>query len=148
MHIADLERGCSEIISKEKTFVQEPDWSGLVSALDVNGDRMVDYNEFLTAAYNRNKLINSQNLKKAFEVLDRNKDGVISKDEVKQCFSGYISVASEETWAAMFNEVDENRDGEISYPEFESQMQKALDLNYYGKGMEKKLCSSGGSWVI
>jgi Ca2+-binding EF-hand superfamily protein len=148
LHIADLERGCSEIISKEKTFVQEPDWSGLVSALDVNGDRMVDYNEFLTAAYNRNKLINNQNLKKAFEVLDRNKDGVISKDELKQCFSGYISVASEETWAAMFNEVDENQDGAISYPEFESQMQKALDLNYFGKGMEKKLCSSGGSWVI
>ena len=134
------------IINRQKTFVQEPDWAGLVSALDVNGNHMVDYNEFLTAAYNRNKLLTGENLKKAFEVLDKNKDGAISKEELKQHFAGQNVVTSEETWQNMFDEVDTNKDGMISLEEFVSHMQKALDLNYYGKGIEYKLCSSGGSW--
>lgn len=41
---------------------QSSDWEELVEQLDINGDGRIDYQEFITAAVNRSKLINDQNL--------------------------------------------------------------------------------------
>ena len=37
---------------------QASDWEELVEQLDINGDGKIDYQEFITAAVNRSKLIN------------------------------------------------------------------------------------------
>ena len=54
----------------------------MISAVDSNGDGLIDYDEFMTAAANRAKLLNKENLKAAFKVLDANGDGKITPDEL------------------------------------------------------------------
>lgn len=96
----------------------EPDWNALIDALDVNSDNNIDYNEFVTAAYDRMSLLNKENLDKAFITLDLNGDGNIEVEELRAGFAGYMVVASDAGWQDMLNEVDTNGDGLISREEF------------------------------
>ena len=59
------------------------DWSDLIEQLDKNGDGKIDYGEFITAAVDRAKLINEQNLDMAFKLFDQDKNGKITVDELK-----------------------------------------------------------------
>ena len=85
---------------------REPDWHSLVSSIDVNRDSVIDYNEFITAAYDRVQLINRKNLEIAFETLDTSKDGALSLEELRAGFAGYMVVASDKEWTDMISEVD------------------------------------------
>jgi calcium-dependent protein kinase len=49
----------------------------------LDGDGMVDYHEFMTAAVDYNKLMTSENLKMAFDLFDINGDGKINISEFK-----------------------------------------------------------------
>ena len=65
---------------------QASDWEELVEHLDINGDGRIDYQEFITAAVNRVKLINDQNLATAFKMFDQDGNGQISTAELKRVF--------------------------------------------------------------
>ena len=54
--------------------------------MDINNDGQIDYSEFSTAALNRVRLLNEQNLRDAFKVLDSSGDGFISPDELQDAF--------------------------------------------------------------
>ena len=53
----------------------------------MNNDGHIDYDEFVIAAYDRVNLLSEENLKVAFSIIDSNKDGSISLEELKQTFS-------------------------------------------------------------
>ena len=55
--------------------------------MDYNGDGHISYQEFLSAACNKQKLINEKNLQAAFKILDDNSDGLIDKDEIAKRFT-------------------------------------------------------------
>ena len=57
---------------------QTSDWSELIDQLDTNGDGKIDYGEFITAAVNRQKLLNEQNIQTAFKIMDLDGSGEIS----------------------------------------------------------------------
>ena len=61
---------------------KNPDWDTVITSIDTNRDGVIDYDEFMTAASNRVKLLNDQNLRNAFEVLDSSGDGFISAVEL------------------------------------------------------------------
>lgn len=63
-------------------MAREPDWQSLVASIDVNKDTMIDYNEFITAASDKIKLLEKSNLKVAFESLDLNHDGYLQPEEL------------------------------------------------------------------
>lgn len=50
----------------------------MMKKADTNGDGNVDYSEFLTAAFDKVKLITEPNLEKAFKIFDKDGDGSIS----------------------------------------------------------------------
>ena len=51
----------------------------MVTCLDVDNDGLVGFDEFVTAASDRHRLIMGENnLKQAFEILDKDKNGAIS----------------------------------------------------------------------
>jgi len=104
--------------------------------LDVNHDGKVDFNEFMTAAYDRLSLMSQENLKKAFRILDLNGDGSITVEELRSGFAGYMEVASDKEWLDMMQEVDKNKDGIITFNEFKTKMMQVLELNYFGKGSQ------------
>ena len=55
----------------------------MVKAMDANGDGRIDYTEFITAAYNRECLLSSQNLEAAFKIFDADGNGSIDLEELK-----------------------------------------------------------------
>ena len=68
----------------------------MLKAADANGDGTIDYTEFLAAAFQKDLLLSSQNLRAAFELFDKDGDGSISKDELKEVFGdGHISKRGE-----------------------------------------------------
>ena len=57
-------------------------------------------------------------LKKAFEVMDANKDGVVTKDELKNLLKGLGEDVTDEVVDEMIKIADENGDGKIQFDEF------------------------------
>ena len=51
------------------SYGKDPDWKEVIKSIDANGDGKIDFDEFLTAAANRTKLLNKENLQYAFRNL-------------------------------------------------------------------------------
>ena len=60
------------------------DWTALIRDVDQNGDGRVSYEEFIAACYSRKGLLNDENLRLAFELLDANGDGKIEKQDLAE----------------------------------------------------------------
>ena len=95
------------------------DWHELVHQLDTNQDGKIDYGEFITAAVNRTRLLNEENLRIAFNLLDKDGNGQISKDELRAAFQGAAcqsgdTADDESLWNQIMAEVDQNNDEVIS----------------------------------
>ena len=60
----------------------------------------------------------TEELKKAFAVMDANKDGVVTKDELKTLLKGLGEEVTDEVVDEMIKIADENGDGKIQFEEF------------------------------
>lgn len=122
----ELSQNMSEIVSLFQ--MDEPDVVKIMQAADTDKNGYIDYSEFLTAAYDRQKLITEPNLKKAFALFDADGDGSITRDEIKKVFNGgAVAPKNEAVWEQIMTEVDVNRDGLISYDEFKNAMFDVLN---------------------
>lgn len=89
---------------------------------DVNGDDRLDYTEFVTAAFDKQKLLNKENLDRVFKMIDANNDGKISREELQSVFGTAQLEDGEATWLEIMEQVDTDKDGFISYEEFNEHM--------------------------
>lgn len=53
----------------------DQDWNEILESIDANGDGNIDFTEFISAAYNRQKLLNAENIEIAFNLFDLDGDG-------------------------------------------------------------------------
>ena len=110
----------------------EPNWQEILKSLDVNYDGALDFNEFISAATNRVILLNEDNLKKAFSILDSNDDGRISAKKLQERFAQGTHAASsnlnldDEFFENLLAECDNNQDGYIDFNEFKKTMTEML----------------------
>ena len=132
-------------LGKQSDF--EPDWEKVVTCLDVDNDGLVGFDEFVTAASDRHRLILGENhLKQAFEILDKDKTGAISLQNLKESFGFNSSHASlelrsaekvaESTWDdidKLFKEIDKNGDGAIDFEEFNAHMVELIRKGGYDR---------------
>ncbi len=81
--------------------------------------------EFLVASTNKKRLLSKENLKKAFQLFDKDGSGYVSPEEVKAIL-GMGKKFSEKVWEQIVEQVDKNKDGQISFEEFEQMMNKFL----------------------
>lgn len=65
--------------------------------MDMDNNGTIDYNEFLTAAYNKEQLLCDENLVQAFKKIDSNNDGYITQKSIKKAF-GIDKQEIEEFW--------------------------------------------------
>ena len=99
----------------------------MMKACDLNGDGKIDYTEFIAAAYEKSLLLSSQNLRSAFDMLDEDGDGTLTKDELKKVFGGgHVSEKGEQIWDELIASVDQDSDGMVTYAEFEAGMKSML----------------------
>ena len=72
-----LQKSKSNILPKDQKFDE------LFKQCDLDGDGKIDYHEFLVASFNHKAVLTEENLQKAFNLFDVNKDGSIEIDELK-----------------------------------------------------------------
>jgi calcium-dependent protein kinase len=67
--------------------------------------------EFLLATVNHKKLLSNERLSQVFKMFDKDGNGSISRQEIKEFFS--MQDTSEDFVHDLIKEVDENGDGEV-----------------------------------
>ena len=84
--------------------------------IDADGDKKLGFEEFLTAACDRQKLITGENnLEQAFKILDKNQDGKLSLDELQQAFSEKVEKQTWDDLGALFKNINKRGDGFIDF---------------------------------
>ena len=91
----------------------------------MDGNDVIDYNEFLNCAMNKEKIMSNENLEIAFKMFDTDGSGKISVDEIMSIFTRGTKNnegIDKSVFLKMINEADENGDGKISFSEFKTIM--------------------------
>jgi len=96
-----------------------------MQSVDTDRSGTIDYNEFLSATIDKEKLISKTNLEFAFKSFDRDGSGKISLNEIKAIFNN-TAIKDDSVFEKLISDGDKNNDGEISLEEF-----KVLMLNFF-----------------
>jgi len=83
-------------------------------SLDKNGDGVVSYDEFITAAVDKVALLNQKNIMSAFQLIDTDNSGTITIDELKGAFETDGHEKDGHLWMDIMAEVDKDGDNVIS----------------------------------
>ncbi|CAD8206046.1 unnamed protein product [Paramecium pentaurelia] len=109
---AELVEGYTKVLkSKEQAeeYVEK-----IISKLDKNQSGVIEFNEFLMAAINEEKIISIKKVEQAFKIFDSDGDGFISRQEIEEV----MGELNTDVWKLFLNETDGNNDGKISQEEF------------------------------
>merc|ERR1712176_417372 len=102
------------------------DLQQIMEDVDSDGSGVIDYTEFLAATLDKRVYMKEDVCWSAFRVFDRNGDGKISKEELKQVLGDdeVKGTVGADTVKILLSEVDGNGDGFIDFQEFMEMMKK------------------------
>lgn len=122
-----IDLNCDGKLSKDELVIQFRQFTTEEQALEevesilreVDSDRNgeIDYSEFLRVCMNKDKAANKENLELAFRFFDKNGNGKITCEEIREVL-GTGEVLSDDVWQAVISEVDDNGDGMLDLEEF------------------------------
>ena len=92
----------------------------LLLLLDGSNKGYIEYEEFLGACMDKNKLLSEEHLTYAFNYFDKSNKGRITFDNIKIYFVD--DKINESVFRSIYDEIDTNKDGEIDYSEFKNMM--------------------------
>ncbi|KVI08278.1 Calcium-binding EF-hand [Cynara cardunculus var. scolymus] len=99
-----------------------------VISADLDHNGVLNCEEFLTMVVHLKKISNEDQLRQAFHHFDRNRNGYIEFDELKEClFDGHLNPHNEKMVHEIIVDADLDKDGRISYPEFAAMMTTGID---------------------
>ena len=116
LSINELRLGFDNITLSSSITIEE-----ILSKCDSDLNGMIDYNEFLTATLNWQKLLSHEILESAFAAYDKDKNGSICISEIKN-FLGGKDHEINGAWDKFLEEADVNKDGVIDLQEFKTLM--------------------------
>lgn len=90
------------------------DVDNLMNVMDSNHNGFIDYTEFIAGCLQSQTYLKENNLKSAFSYYDKDSNGTISLDELKQCLQTEELTLSDGAIEKLMNEVDSNHDGCVS----------------------------------
>ncbi|CAD8133730.1 unnamed protein product [Paramecium octaurelia] len=103
-------------VMSEQQAIDEVD--RIMREIDQNNSGTIDYSEFVAATINRSKLLSQDRLAKTFKAIDKDGNGSINIDELKQIFGN--GLVSDEIWKQIMHEVNDKE--EITFQEFSGLM--------------------------
>lgn len=89
----------------------------MFNKLDVNGTGRIDFTEFLLATVNYKNDIHEKELRQIFNIIDKDKSGTLSRNEIGEFFN-LSGKEQADQLKALIDEADSNKDGVISVDEF------------------------------
>jgi calcium-dependent protein kinase len=99
----------------------------IFNEIDFNNDGSINFSEFLTVNFKKEKLLSEDTLEKTFHLFDIDGNGFITLDELKESMP--IEITSKMEWSDLIEEVDKDGDGQISLDEFKEMMRKLIINN-------------------
>lgn len=125
-----------ESLKNIRIFMSDAEVEEMVKKVDANGDGLIEFDEFcmLCESMHRrdqgvggedgNGLSRDEELKEAFDVFDKDKDGLISVEElgVVLCSLGLREGTKVEDCKEMVKKVDRDGDGMVNFDEFKRMM--------------------------
>lgn len=117
--LEELKNGLARLGSR----LSEPEIEQLMEAADVDKSGTIDYMEFVTATMHRHRLERDENLLEVFKYFDKDGNGHITRDELRQAMTDY-GMGDEATIDEILDDVDTDKDGTINYAEFVNMMRK------------------------
>ncbi|CAD8128989.1 unnamed protein product [Paramecium sonneborni] len=108
----------------DETALQEV--QKIMDLVDMDGQGIIDYTEFIIASMDRKKAVQKEKLKEAFYIFDKDANGSTSEQEIKEVLGSSLQGIDEKYWLDMIREIDKNDDGQISYEEFCDMMMKII----------------------
>jgi calcium-dependent protein kinase len=110
----------------------------LIEAIDTNGKGTLDYGEFVAISLHLKRMANDEHLHKAFSYFDKNGNGYIQPDELRDALMEDGTDDCTDVANDIFQEVDTDKDGKISYEEFVAMMKTGTDWRkasrHYSRG--------------
>lgn len=121
-----------ESLKNIRIFSTEKEVEEMVVKVDANGDGLIDFDEFCILCQamdghdqkEEGDIVETGELKEAFDVFDKDKDGLISVEELGSvlCSLGLKEGNKMENCKEMIKKVDMDGDGMVSFDEFKRMM--------------------------
>jgi calcium-dependent protein kinase len=89
----------------------EQDIDNLMTVMDSNKNGYIDYTEFIAGCLQSHNYLKENHLKTAFSYYDKDSNGNISLEELKQCLQSEELTLPDSVIEKLMREVDSNRDG-------------------------------------
>lgn len=108
--------------------LDDPDVQMLMEAADLDENGVLNCDEFMMIAVHLKRISNDDHLRQAFHHFDKNKNGYIEFDELKESlFEEHQNSHNEKMVHDIIHDADLDKDGRISYPEFAAMMTTGMD---------------------
>ncbi|KAL3506689.1 hypothetical protein ACH5RR_032071 [Cinchona calisaya] len=103
--------------------VPDPDVQLLIDSADLNGNGMLNCEEFVTVAVHLKRLSSDEQLLQAFNQFDKNGNGYIEFEELRESLlDEHVGPNNDQFVQDIIFDADLDKDGRISYPEFKAMM--------------------------
>ena len=101
--------------------------------IDVDGNGFIEYEEFLRAGLNKEKILTEENLETTFNLFDVNKRRKINAKEIGMLLGqgDDIGEKKEKVWKELVAEADVDKDGEINFDDFKSVMEQYQNIRFF-----------------
>ena len=109
-----------KMVDTKKDLEQEVD--RVMKIIDVDGNGFIEYEEFLRASLDKNKILTQENVQIVFKLFDVNNKGSISPAELKKVMGQNVDDINEDVWDEIIRDIDLNKDGVISFYEFDKML--------------------------
>ena len=113
--------------------VVEAEVDEIMALIDLNGNGVIDYSEWLVATVKIEEIVKVKKLKMAFQYFDRDSKGNITLEDIKGVMANsgiqQNEGLDEQVFKDILGEADENGDGVIDFEEFKTMMSKLVVSN-------------------